>query len=435
VNFKTIGMKTFFSSSKCAPIRALILSVALIGPIIGNAQRAIILKGTVTDFNATTLPYVTLTINHKPIGTITNTDGEFELPVTSPSAEDTLVVSMLGYNSYRASLSTISVVKNLRIRLEEKPILLNEVVVVAKKVEPEEVVRKALKNVQNNSPSYPSMLKAFYRETHEENNRTVILVEAALDIYDNKESPIEKVSLKDSRASKNYRNRALANTAVEKWNLAAGALNNNPVKNRDRFISTRKKFSLDSILYYNDRLIYVISFLTYIRRFPNFERKNTLHIDAENFAIYRYGWEEYAKKGKYSEAPWRLSEESIYFSKRKRISTIYEFGEYGGKMFLKYFDEKAFDDIYNSKGDSVEFETLGHVTMVVTNIETKNVKTEAKETMRRDQSISVQVKDYHPEFWHDSNNIALVPLTRKQIKNLEWEMPLEEQFKNQNSKK
>lgn len=407
--------------------KALILFIVLLSSLMSHGQTR--LRGKVTDGNSEApLPFATLWTKHKPIGTITNADGEFELHLTAQSPGDTLLVSMLGYSSYCVSLADIEEFQHLRIRLEVKPILLNEIVVVAKKIMPEEIVKRALKSIQNNSPNYPNMLKGFYRETHEENDRTTILVEAALDIYDNKKSSNEKVILTDSRSSKNYRHQAFTNTGVEKWNLAAGALHHNPVKNKDRFLSTRKKFTLDSMLYYNDRLIYVISFLSYIPRFPNFERRNTLYIDAQNFAIHRYGWEEYAKEGKYSEVPWRLSNESIYFSKRKRISTVYEYGEYEGKMFLKYFDEKAFDDIYNSKGDSVEFEALGHVRLVVTAIENGNVKTQVNETMRLDQSISAQVKEYHPAFWRDASKIALVPLTKKQVKDLQWEMPLEEQF-------
>ncbi len=110
-------------------------------------------------------------------------------------------------------------------------------------------------------------------------------------------------------------------------------------------------------------------------------------------------------------------------------------GSTRGRMFLKYFDEKAYDDIYNSQGDSVELESLSYVTMVITEIEAENVKVDVNETMRRDLGISAQVKEYHPEFWSDRNKIALVPLTRKQIKDLEWEMPLEEQFKNKPIKK
>ena len=413
-------------------MKVLISSIVLVVSLTGHAQSAITLKGKVTDIDSNEpLPYASISIKSKPIGTVTNTDGEFEFHLATQYAEDTLLVSMLGYNSYHIRLAEIKEYKNLRIRLAVKPTLLNEVVIVAKKIVPEEIVRRALKNIKQNYPTQANMLRGFYRETHEENNRNVILVEAALDIYDNgyKKNLPEKVKLRNSRSSKNYRNNLFTNTGIEKWNLAASALNNNPVKHQYRFLSTRKEFTLDSMLYYNDRLIYVISFLTFIPRFPNFERKNTLHIDAQNYAIRKYGWEEYAKEGKYSEMPWRLSKDSFYYSKRKRISTIYEFGEHKGKMFLKYFDEKAYDDIYNSKGDSVEFESLGHVTMVITEIETENIKMEMIETMRLDQSISAQVKEYNPGFWNDKNKIALVPLTRKQIKDLEWEMPLEEQFK------
>jgi len=418
-------------------MKTLILCAALISSFIVHAQDPITFKGKVTDINSVPLPYANLSIKNKPIGTITNADGEFDLHLTSYSSEDTLIVSMLGYKSYRIRLSDIKEFKNLRIKLEVRPTLLNEVVIVAKKVEPKEIVKKALKNIDKNYPTQPNLLKGFYRETHEENNRTVIVVEAALDIYDNgyKKPIAEKVKLINGRASKNYRNDAFTNTRVEKWNLLASALNNNPVKHQDPRISSSKKFSLDSILYYNNQLVYVISFLSYIPRFSNFERKNTLYINAQNFSIHRYDWEEFAKEGKYSEVPWRLTPESIYFSKRKRISTVYEFEEFQGKMFLKYFDEKAYDDIYNSKGDSIEFESLGHVTIAITEIKSENVKMADSETMKRDRSISAQVNDYDPEFWSDANKITLVPLTRKQIKDLEWEMSLNEQFKNQSLKK
>jgi hypothetical protein len=103
-------------------------------------------------------------------------------------------------------------------------------------------------------------------------------------------------------------------------------------------------------------------------------------------------------------------------------------------MFLKYFDEKAYYDIYNSKGDSVEFESIDQVVMVITEIET-DVKMEKQETMALDQSIGGQVKKYDPSFWSNYDEIKLVPLTKKQIKDLEWEMPLEEQFKMQGIQK
>jgi hypothetical protein len=419
-------------------MKTLVSSVLLVASLIAHAQSPVTLKGKVIDIDSKEpLVYASISIKDKPIGTITNADGEFEFNPPAQYEGDTLLVSMLGYTSYLIGLAQIKNYNNLRITLVAKPILLNEVVITAKKIVPEEILKRALKHIDDNYPSQAYMLRSFYRETHKENDRNVMLVEAALDIYDNgyKKSAPENVRIRNSRSSKNYRNILFANTGIEKWNLVASALNNNPVKHQYRFLSSRKKITLDSMLYYNDRLIYVISFLTYIPRFNNFERKNTLHIDAQNYAILRYAFQEYAKEGKYSELPWRISKDSFYFSRRKKISTIYEFEAYGGKMFLKYFDETVFDDIYNSKGDSIEFESSGHVTMVVTKIETENVKMDENEVMRLDQSIGAQVKAYNAEFWSDKKKAALVPLTRKQVKDLEREMPLEEQFKNPPPKK
>ena len=192
---------------------------------------------------------------------------------------------------------------------------------------------------------------------------------------------------------------------------------------------------MDTLMYLNDRLVYVVNFLSYLSEYPNFERTNTIYIDAENYAIYKFQWEEYAKEGKYSEKPWPLTKESIYLTNRKRISTIYEYGMCQGKMYLKYFDEKCYDDIINSKTNVVEFESLSHVTLIIGQIETKNIIMPEKETLRRDQSLATQLNEYQPEFWSNDEQVKLVPLTRKNVKDLEWQIPLESQFKNEGIRK
>ncbi|HEY5825579.1 MAG TPA: carboxypeptidase-like regulatory domain-containing protein, partial [Cyclobacteriaceae bacterium] len=287
-------------------IKSFFISFAAFVSLIAGAQDSITLSGKVVDAETNEpLTYASVTLKGKPVGTITNADGEFEFYVPENYMRDTLVISYVGYHYYCERVLSIKDHKKVVIKLKFKPMVLNEVVVVATKVAPQEIVKKAFEKVENNYPVNAHRLKGFYREIHEENEKTVLLVEAALDIYDqgyrrngNKSTENEKVHLLDGRASKSYRNSAFNNTTREKWNLVVSALRHNPVKYPDP--NVRKKgntFMLDSIVYYNDRLIYVISFFTYISRFPNFERKNILYIDSENYAIYKYGWEEYAKKG------------------------------------------------------------------------------------------------------------------------------------------
>jgi hypothetical protein len=186
-----------------------------------------------------------------------------------------------------------------------------------------------------------------------------------------------------------------------------------------------KDFTIDSITYIGNREVYVISFHTYIRREPNFERKNTLYIDTDDFMIYRYNWEEYPLAGKYSERPWSITKNSIYKSARKRISTTYEYERYENKMFLKYFDERCYDDIYKVNTNVVEFETLGHTTLVVTEIH-PIARTIFEKPLDRTKSFCEQEVPFEKSFWEKFG--TQLPLTTKQTEDLEWEIPLDKQF-------
>jgi hypothetical protein len=403
------------------------------------AQETITISGKVLDDQTKDpLSFASLAIPAGLIGTVTNADGEFDFTIPSKYADDTLQISMIGYAAYKAKVKDIKGLKNLVVVLKSKPIQLKEVVITDTKLNAREIISRAFENVENNYPVTPYTMRGFYRETHRENNRSVILVEAAVDIYDtgyksvrgNRSRMQEIVNLKKVRASKNYRHRLFSNTVVEKYNLVISALRCNPIRYRNPDIRKAlrgKNFMLDSVFYSNDKLVYVISFLSYIPRYPNFERKNTLYIDGQNYAIYKYGWEEYAKNGKYSEPAWRLVKDSAFLSQRKRISTMYEFENVQGKMYLKYFDEKCYDDIHNSKTNSVELESLGHTTLVITGIETGKVQSEPNGLMKHDRSIYAQATVYDAQFW-DTNGLS-VPLTKKEIRDLEWEMSLEKQFR------
>lgn len=235
----------------------------------------------------------------------------------------------------------------------------------------------------------------------------------------------ENVMLNGVRSSRNYRSPILTSSVVGNFNLLVSALRCNPVNYRDRKILQRD-LVLDSIIYSGERQLYIIHFFTYIKRFPSFERKNTLVIDAGNYAIHQYSWEEYPKSGRYSEKPWTFTPDSTFQKMRKRIVSKYEYEEYAGKMYLKYFHEACFEDIYNTKRQKVEFEMLGQTTLVVTDIKARMSALDTSKAMLLDRSLAAQVSAYSPEFWRGS---TLLPLTKRGQRDLEWEMSLEEQFR------
>lgn len=423
--------KTPFASVICIVISTFFTDI--------SAQQSLHITGKVLDDESKApLGFASVRVMGKPLSTVTNEDGAFDFKIPAEYSEDTLMISVMGYAPYRQLVNDIKGIRDLVVRLKLRPIMLSEVVVKDTILDARDIVARAYENIGDNYPVVPYYYDAFYRETHQENNRNVMLVEAALNIYDNGYKPVhgkwprvrELISLKNVRASRNYRHSLFKNTVVERYNLVISALRWNKVKYRERNIKEMlrdNEFILDSVVYLNNSPVYVVSFFSYIPKYPLFERKNTLYIDAKNFSICKYGWEEYSKQGKYSETPWFLNGDSTYLVCRKRISTIYEYENYNGKMFFKYFDEKCYEDIYNVNGDSVEFEALGHTTIIVTGIETGKVKAKNTGLMKRDRSLHAQATPYDSTFWHSYGQ--LVPLTKKQISDLEIETPLEEQFK------
>src|SRR5260221_4603028 len=104
----------------------------------------IVIAGMVVD-NATkeALPYATISIKGKPIGVVSNQFGEFTFNLSTQYLKDTLVISMMGYDTYERTIQDIKNMDNLLVPLEIKTIMLNEVVVTGKKLSAKEIIEKA----------------------------------------------------------------------------------------------------------------------------------------------------------------------------------------------------------------------------------------------------------------------------------------------------
>jgi hypothetical protein len=438
---KIISVNTRLSISMTVTYRIICIYLITSCTTAVSAQSGFISGKVIDAETQTPLPLTTLRVSQLPYGTITNDEGKFQLQLPSLKAQDTLIVSRLGFESYRVLVSDIQD-KQITVSLKVLPIQLKEITVVGRSLSAREIINKAYAEIKNKYDVGSVHYSAFYRETQQENGTHTLLADAALEIRDKdtnaslgKNAPLnEGIYLIALRRSNNYRNTIIKNTPFERWNLVISTLRCNPLKYKNYSKQLKAKardFSIDSIAYINDREVYVVSFHTYLTHAPNFERKNTLYIDAEDFAIYRYKWEEYPLTGKYSERPWRLTPESIYTVNRKKISTTYEYEKYGDRMFLKYFDERCYDDIYNTQADSVELGLLGHTTLVVTSFEPNELQNTLGKPMDGTKSLWKQEVPFDKMFWNKYK--GQLPLTEKQTKDLARQIPLDEQFQTINT--
>lgn len=138
-------------------------------------------KGRVVDEQGMPVSYATVYLMHDPVqGTATNTEGEFFLE-TNGQAEDTVVVSYVGYEKCYLRLSSLFVADSLipinnSIVLHEQPIALEEMVVEAKRTRKSK--RKMLAHI----------LHAVYTRLGEEFPQRPVKYEIVSDVHMNAQS-------------------------------------------------------------------------------------------------------------------------------------------------------------------------------------------------------------------------------------------------------
>lgn len=90
------------------------------------------IEGRVVNTKGEGLSCVSLYLKHYPeVGTISDVNGRFSLEV--PSVRDSLIVTLVGYETVIIDLSKLNTDKSIRITMKDQPVMLNEVVVHVQK--------------------------------------------------------------------------------------------------------------------------------------------------------------------------------------------------------------------------------------------------------------------------------------------------------------
>ena len=123
-------------------------------------------------------------IKNTTIGTVTNIDGNFILQVPKKHKNDTLIVSSIGYSTYKIPINEYDETKE--IYLKEEVASLDEVLLIAetRPTTGNEIVLKAIERLERNLPDSSYIQKGFLR--HKERNKLEFkwLIESAITVYD-----------------------------------------------------------------------------------------------------------------------------------------------------------------------------------------------------------------------------------------------------------
>ena len=143
------------------------------------------LKSKVVDF-LTYMPIesASIYVQNSTVGTVSNADGKFVLSVPRDLVNDTLVISSIGYKSFKTTISDFD--STMDVFLEEDVASLDEIVIIAE-TRPKtgnEIVMRVLEELEDNLPEMAYMQKGFLR--HKERNKYQYkwLIESAITLYD-----------------------------------------------------------------------------------------------------------------------------------------------------------------------------------------------------------------------------------------------------------
>ena len=126
------------------------------------------------------LPYVNVKIKGTLIGTLTNTNGRFNISLSDAKIEkDSLEISFLSYNKKSISLSSYE--DSILIKLSPTAFTLSEVIVSPQP--PEEYIKEAIKRIPENFANQPHNTRIYFREVIKLNGKYLNFTEAILEAY------------------------------------------------------------------------------------------------------------------------------------------------------------------------------------------------------------------------------------------------------------
>ncbi|HEU5289225.1 MAG TPA: carboxypeptidase-like regulatory domain-containing protein [Cyclobacteriaceae bacterium] len=366
------------------------------------------------------MPYASVYIKGKAIGTITNSNGEFDFHIPNEYRNEILVISMLGYSNFESPVwSMISSPTTITIELNASPIVLQEVL-IEDSLSGGDILRLALKHIPNNYPSKPFVMDGFYRDVKKVGGTYFSLLEAAVQIYDdgyddprNKFKLREGVRLLEVRRSIGYENKFTS--YFDQDNLLEDLLLHNSIRYRqiedgeELYASMRREKNS----FYNGHEIYVV-----IHDQGNFLK---FFIDKDNYAIVHMEWIATTSNE-------ILERKKNLISRFAGLRKTIDFKLVDNKMYLNFITITSNVNWYDIQTNELKFETELFQQLLINKV-TPNTK-ERIGSVERMRNYGLQYQDlpYNKEFWDHYNVIKETPLDKKIVDDLEKAGPLDKQF-------
>ncbi|QOI96448.1 MAG: carboxypeptidase-like regulatory domain-containing protein [Flammeovirgaceae bacterium] len=397
---------------------SLIIGVLLVFCVPGAAQK-ITISGKISDRESgETLPFATIGIRGKSVGTISNLQGEFDFHIPVEYRNEILVISMLGYYNFETPVWSVTD-KPLVVELNRSTTVLNEVV-VRDSLAGGDILRIALSRIEMNYPMTSFLLEGFYRDVKKVAGTYISLLEAAVQIYDedyaeprNKYKLRERVKLVEVRKSIGYESRFT--TFFDQDNLLEDLLLHNNIRYRQ--IEAREEMfagmTREPDSYYNGHEIFVIAHRE--------QYMLKIFIDKRTYAVVHLEYE----TGSSNEP---VGKKKNLIGRFAGLRKTIDFREVNGKMYLSYLSMVSKVNWHDRQTNELKFETELHQQLLINDIRPGAIERIRTTERMRNYGLQYQDKPYNKEFWDNYNLIKDSPLDKQILEDLEKAGPLHKQF-------
>ncbi|GAB5553765.1 MAG: hypothetical protein Sapg2KO_33560 [Saprospiraceae bacterium] len=413
----------------------------------------------------TPLPYANVYFKKSGIGISTNRIGVVSLDQSKLLSQDTMVVSYIGYDLQKLPYSKATISTPFEVNLSSSTELLSEVIFeYTKPPKPKKIIRKAIKNTDNNYSTQALLHEALYREITQEDGHYIQLKEAITKTY---YTP--------------YPQKKIATNFWEQWSTTVvnlpdsnryAALESDDTKlDRQIIIAARhsknwSKYGVETSLMSDPLLLYAFDKIKYQHDFLNpaiLNRYEFKHEQAEEInGVPCYVLSFYPKSNltRFKIDPSRKNRNAIYIGRmyltkasfalvkfQYQLALDREISFYSKNIPLDYQVEMSYkkhQDFYivdriklletQSVAQKPNGESILHTTTKA--LFTLNTEAVSKENsitnlsfeMPRFSPIYYYKKNYHPDAWKHFQLPGSIQLAPKIKADLELQQALEEQF-------
>ena len=465
----------------------LLLLASFLLTISVNAQNLISLKGKVQDAHTNEpMPFAYISLKNVALGTVTDENGGFELHMPEKHLGDSITFSFLGYSPKTLAIADLVEQDHLLIKLQENAIEIEEMIVKARKsYTAKQLLKKVIKNIEQNYPQQPVNLDGYYRETVKENGAFISYADAVVSVnyapyqekkykfsdywndlngsmislsptgiptgktlhrqhfhYKTIEADMAKVI--DSRSSDNLSQTNMI-SSIEGGPM--GIFSNDYLKYKAAFFSDKKfkkfNFTLGELLIEGVGYVYVLSFRTTLTKeqMEKLEKKSKykafykaarnkvlqgkIYIDRNDFAVIKYECSVVPEFKKYFCSYTTMNYK--HFDYKLKV----EYQKIGNQYYLKYLqheDEFIYKDTITQNTTPFQAVNQFWVNHVTFDSITPFKLTEVFANLSSNQLFDLAL-DYNEDYWEtytNSHEVAVIPDSLR--KDMEAKKILEKQF-------